>query len=78
VSVAATQPNLQPLYQESVEAVIAALATNVRRGLSAAEARARLERDGPNELTAEKPVPAWRKFLAQFTAVLVISDACLT
>jgi len=48
VSVTATQPNLQPLYQESVEAVIAALATSLRRGLSETEARARLERDGPN------------------------------
>ena len=27
---------------------------------------------GKNELTAEKPIPAWRKFLAQFHDVLVI------
>jgi Ca2+-transporting ATPase len=40
--------------------------------LSSGEARARLERYGRNELTAEKPVPAWRKFLAQFHDVLVI------
>jgi P-type Ca2+ transporter type 2C len=40
--------------------------------LSETEASAQLERDGPNELTAEKPVPVWRKFLAQFTDVLVI------
>jgi Ca2+-transporting ATPase len=40
--------------------------------LSAAEARARLEQDGRNELAAEAPVPAWRKFLAQFGDVLVI------
>ena len=40
--------------------------------MSAGEARARLERYGKNELTAEKPVPAWRKFLAQFQDVLVI------
>jgi magnesium-transporting ATPase (P-type) len=33
----------------------------------------RLERYGKNELTAEKPVPAWRKFLAQFQDVLVIA-----
>jgi Ca2+-transporting ATPase len=44
----------------------------MRRGLSEAEARARLERHGRNELTAEKPVPMWKKFLAQFQNVLVI------
>jgi P-type Ca2+ transporter type 2C len=32
----------------------------------------RVERDGRNELTAEMPVPAWRRFLAQFRDVLVI------
>ena len=51
---------------------MAALDTDARRGLSEAEARARLEQYGKNELTAEKPVPAWRKFLAQFQDVLVI------
>jgi magnesium-transporting ATPase (P-type) len=30
------------------------------------------QRDGPNELAAEPPVPAWRKFLAQFQSVLVL------
>jgi P-type Ca2+ transporter type 2C len=40
--------------------------------LSDGEARTRLERFGRNELTAEKPVPAWRKFLAQFQDTLVI------
>ena len=59
-------------YQHSVDEVLAALGTDARRGLSEAEARARLERYGTNELTAEKPVPAWRKFLAQFQDVLVI------
>jgi Ca2+-transporting ATPase len=59
-------------YQQSVEAVVAAQATDARRGLTSAEARARLERDGPNRLAAERPVPAWRKFVAQFTGLLVI------
>jgi P-type Ca2+ transporter type 2C len=55
-----------------VEEVIAALDTDPRRGLSETDARSRLHRDGRNELAAEKPVPAWRKFLAQFANVLVI------
>ena len=59
-------------YQQRVDEVLAALGTDARRGLSEAEARARLERYGRNELTAEKPMPAWRKFLAQFQDVLVI------
>src|SRR5919107_1762529 len=52
--------------------VAAALGTNVRRGLSAADTAARLDRYGRNELEAEPPVPAWRRFLAQFQDVLVI------
>jgi P-type Ca2+ transporter type 2C len=64
--------DLATAYRHSVEQVVAALGTDPQRGLSQQEARARLERHGPNELTAEKPVPAWRKFLAQFKDVLVI------
>jgi len=59
-------------YRQPVDEVLAALGTDPQRGLSESEARARLERYGPNELRAEKPVPAWRKFLAQFADVLVI------
>jgi P-type Ca2+ transporter type 2C len=42
------------------------------RGLSAEEARARLGRYGPDELEAEKPVPAWRRLLVQFWDKLVV------
>ncbi len=59
-------------HRQTVDEVLAALGTDARSGLSQAEARERLERYGRNELAAEKPVPAWRKFLAQFTDVLVI------
>ena len=57
----------QPMnaYQQSVDDVLTALETG-RRGLTEEQARARLSRYGPNELTAKKPVPAWRKLLAQF------------
>jgi P-type Ca2+ transporter type 2C len=65
------QDQLAP-YRQSVDDVLTALSTDARRGLSQGEARARLERDGRNELMAENPVPAWRKFLAQFRDVLVI------
>jgi Ca2+-transporting ATPase len=59
-------------YQQTVEEVLAIHASDPIRGLRDEEARARLERYGPNQLAAARPVPAWRKFLAQFTDVLVV------
>ena len=61
-----------PPHSLSAEEAVVALRTDARRGLSRAEARARLERFGANVLTAEAPAPAWRKFLAQFQDVLVV------
>ena len=72
MSATAIQNDPPPPYQQSVDEILAALRTDAGRGLNAAEARTRLERQGRNELTAEKPVPTWRKFLAQFEDVLVI------
>src|SRR5512139_211985 len=65
-------PGSPAAYRLRVDDLIAALATDERRGLTDEEARSRLARYGPNELAAEKPVPAWRKFLAQFQDMLVI------
>src|SRR6478672_5693319 len=61
-----------PAYRQSADEVITALETNLRRGLSDSEARSRLQRYGRNELVADEPIPAWRRFLAQFQDVLVI------
>jgi Ca2+-transporting ATPase len=61
-----------PAYRRVVDEVLRELATDAHGGLSDAEARARLGRYGRNELVAEKPVPGWKKFLAQFQDVLVI------
>ena len=58
-------------HEQTVDEVLSALAAR-RDGLTTDEARKRLEQHGANELAAEKPVPAWRKFLAQFQDVLVI------
>ncbi len=68
---AATTAHRLP-YQQAIDAVIAALGTEQNRGLDLSDARARLARDGPNELTAESRAPAWRKLLAQFQNVLVL------
>jgi len=59
-------------FRLSADEIIKSLGADVRLGLTDDEARARLARDGPNELAAEPPVPAWRKFLAQFQDILVI------
>ena len=59
-------------YRQSVDAVVAALGTDARLGLSKAEARRRLDQYGRNELAAGPAIPTWRKVLAQFTDVLVV------
>ena len=71
-SVSVSRSLRRPRIGSSVDDALAALGTDARLGLSEDEARARLESRGRNELTAEKPVPAWRKFLAQFQDALVI------
>jgi Ca2+-transporting ATPase len=65
-------PHPATAYRQPALDVAAALRTDPRRGLSDEEARVRLEQYGPNELAAEKPVPGWRRFLAQFQDVLVL------
>jgi len=51
--------------------VVAELSVDPDRGLSAVEVERRRERYGPNELDAEPPIPAWRRFVAQFRDPLV-------
>jgi P-type Ca2+ transporter type 2C len=59
-------------HQQTAEQVIRALRSDVVRGLTTVDARARLTDYGPNKLAEERPVAAWRKFLAQFRDVLVV------
>ena len=59
-------------YRRPGEDVVAELGSDARLGLQQADARSRLERYGRNELPAGAPVPAWRRFLAQFQDVLVV------
>ncbi len=65
-------PDIGDAYRRTTEEVVAALGTDLHRGLSEEEARARLTRYGRNELAAEPAVPAWKRFAAQFQNVLVI------
>eukprot|EP00475_Leptophrys_vorax_P013211 TRINITY_DN1956_c0_g1_i1.p1 TRINITY_DN1956_c0_g1~~TRINITY_DN1956_c0_g1_i1.p1 ORF type:complete len:1052 (-),score=325.35 TRINITY_DN1956_c0_g1_i1:1636-4791(-) len=48
------------------------LAVDFEKGLSSEEAKIRLERQGPNELTKPKPTPLWKLFLEQFSDLLVL------
>ena len=59
-------------YRMTAEEVVRRLGSEQRHGLGCQEASARLEWYGPNELETEKPVPSWRRFLAQFQDVLII------
>ncbi len=52
-------------------AVAAALGVDVETGFSAQEAAHRLAQNGPNELRAAPPIPAWRRVLAQFQDPLI-------
>lgn len=72
MSITTVQQDQIAPYRQPVNEVLAALDTDARHGLSEGDARSRLDRYGRNELAAEKPVPGWRKFLAQFQNVLVI------
>ena len=59
-------------YRESAEKVVDLLGCDPVRGLRESEAGERLERFGPNRFAEAPPVPQWRKFLAQFSDVLVL------
>jgi Ca2+-transporting ATPase len=59
-------------HRQTADEVLAALETDGQSGLTGREASERLKRVGANALAAEKPLPAWRKVLAQFANVLVV------
>jgi P-type Ca2+ transporter type 2C len=59
-------------YRLPLAEALAALESDARRGLTSEEARERLSRHGPNELPHAPPVPAWRRFLAQFQNPLTV------
>ena len=71
-TVASETPDSSMAYRLRASELIATLGTSEQRGLSDEDAHARLAQYGSNELAAEQPVPAWRRFLSQFQDVLVI------
>ena len=61
-----------PWHASAPAAVADTLGTHARLGLSAAEAAARLGRQGPNLLRRRPPPPRWRAFARQFRELLTL------
>jgi magnesium-transporting ATPase (P-type) len=72
---ASEAPDSSLAYRQRVDDLIASLGTDQRQGLNDEDARSRLERYGHNELTAEKPVPAWRRFRRSLPFAMSAADA---
>ena len=56
----------------AAEEVLASLATDPERGLRAEQVQTLRARHGYNELTEAPPTPLWRKFLSQFTDLVIV------
>ena len=59
-------------YALSADDVAAKFGVDPASGLSAAKAAELLQKNGPNALPAEKPTPAWRRFLGQYRSYMQI------
>ncbi|HEX8908658.1 MAG TPA: cation-translocating P-type ATPase [Anaeromyxobacteraceae bacterium] len=68
----AAQEARLPPYRRTAASLLAELGSDPTRGLSSGDIPRRLQRHGRNELPAEPPVPAWRRFLAQFRDALTL------
>jgi P-type Ca2+ transporter type 2C len=69
--VTTTVAPVQRPWSRGAAEVAAGLETDPGRGLTAAEASARLERHGANELQRAEAVPSWRRLLTQFQSPLI-------
>ena len=58
-------------HQLPAEEVIESLGVNLKTGLSAEEVRNRQQEFGPNQMTAQKRVSLWIRFLLQFHQPLI-------
>jgi Ca2+-transporting ATPase len=69
---AVTAGSAERWYALSADDVAARLGVDPAGGLSAAKAAELLQKNGPNALPAEKPTPAWRRFLGQYRSYMQI------
>jgi Ca2+-transporting ATPase len=63
---------IEPAWQREAAVVARQLGTDLELGLTAAEAAARLERCGPNELTERTRVSPLRVLVRQFTSAMIL------
>ena len=63
---------VQPWYTRTAAEVLAAFDVDPAVGLPAARTAGLLAANGPNALPEEKPVPGWRRFLAQYRTYMQI------
>ncbi len=66
-----TAKNALPWHALTVGQILSSLGTSATQGLLSGEIAARLGEHGPNELSAQPGIPAWKRFLLQFHQVLV-------
>ena len=64
---------MKPFYMLSTEEILKDWKTDAQEGLSAQEARRRLEKCGPNALKEREQTPAWKRFAAQFKDFMVLT-----
>ena len=69
---AGTADTAERWYALSADDVAGKFGVDPASGLSAAKAAELLQKDGPNELPAEKGEPGWRRFLDQYRAYMQI------
>jgi P-type Ca2+ transporter type 2C len=62
---------MKPWWHQSADEIALALGTDLKQGLTAAEARARFEASGPNELMGKKGRGPLRIFLEQFQGLMI-------
>ncbi|KRN75422.1 hypothetical protein IV73_GL000588 [Weissella kandleri] len=66
------EEQIKPLYQQSVQVVIAEVGSDAKTGLTTEEAKKRLVEIGPNQLKGTKKTSLWQKFLNQFKDFMII------
>ncbi len=69
---AVTAGTAERWYALSADDVAARLGVDPADGLSATKAAELLQKNGPNALPAEKPTPAWRRFVGQYRSYMQI------
>ncbi|MBM4374459.1 MAG: cation-translocating P-type ATPase [Deltaproteobacteria bacterium] len=70
---AARSPSDAAVHAEPLDALLDRLGASSAEGLTAIEARARLERQGPNALPEQPGDPAWKRLLSQFLNPIVLT-----